>query len=380
MSDGPNESPKSTDFRASGGRPTIVQALSGPLAPEDLITLNEEIAAMAKAGLPLDQGLSALAKEMGGGRLQAVTERLANDLRAGCTLPEAIQRQSASLPPYYAALLNAGIRSNRLGEVLGTMTLYARQMADFREAITSALFYPAVVMVLGFGLVAFVSYLIVPKYAEMFAAFNMRLPILTEILFYIGTRPIEFFVLPPVVLVVGLVLERWWLRSSASGRVLWARFVNAVPIAGTMIRSARLAAFADLLGILVDQSVPLPECLPLAAEASGDALLIAGIKKIGAELNEGVPLGEALHRQRLVPDLLVWMISFGERQGTLGPTLHQLSLLYRRQAEVRAAFLRTVLPPILIVLLALTLGGLFIFGLMGPFLELLDGLSGGGKK
>ena len=245
---------------------------------------------MAKVGLPLDQGLSAIAKEMGGGRLQAVTERLAHDLRSGCTLPEAIKRQSPALPPYYAALLNAGIRSNRLGDVLGTMTLYARQMADFREAITSALFYPAVVAVLGFGLLAFVGVDRPPKYVEIFREFKMKLPFLTEILLFIGKHPIEFFVLPPIVVTGGLVLERWWLRSTATGRVLWARFVNAVPIAGTMIRSARLAAFADLLGILVDQSVPLPEALPLTAVASGDPMLIAGIDKIdGRAAARGAP-------------------------------------------------------------------------------------------
>src|SRR5580698_6079268 len=114
MSNAPNESAQGTSFRAGVARPMIGQALTRPLSLEDLITLNEEIAAMAKAGLPLDQGLSALAKEMGGGRLQAVTEQLANDLRSGCTLPEAIKRQPGRLPPYYAALLNAGIRSNRL--------------------------------------------------------------------------------------------------------------------------------------------------------------------------------------------------------------------------------------------------------------------------
>ena len=81
-----------------------------------------------------------------------------------------------------------------------------------------------------------------------------------------------------------------------------------------------------------------------------------------------------------MPDLVVWMIGFGERQGTLGATLHQLALMYRRQAEVRAAFLRTILPPLLIVLLALTLGGMFIFGLTAPLFQLLDGLSGGGRK
>ena len=50
---------------------------------DDLITLNEEIAGMARAGLPLDQGLAALAREMGRGRLQQVTANLAADLQAG---------------------------------------------------------------------------------------------------------------------------------------------------------------------------------------------------------------------------------------------------------------------------------------------------------
>ena len=54
--------------------------------------------------------------------------------------------------------------------------------------------------------------------------------------------------------------------------------------------------------------------------------------------------------------------------------------MYRREAEARATLLRTVLPPLLIIVLAGSLGACFIFGLMAPFIELLDGLSGGGMK
>src|SRR5206468_2843247 len=99
---------------------------------EDLIALNEEIAGMARAGLPLDQGLAALAREMGRGRLQRVTAGVAEDLRAGRTLPEALARQGGRVPPYYAGLVTAGIRSGRVGEVLATLTLYARSVADLR--------------------------------------------------------------------------------------------------------------------------------------------------------------------------------------------------------------------------------------------------------
>src|SRR5437773_11110165 len=98
--------------------------LAGPLAIEDLVVLNEEIAGMARAGLPLDQGLAAMAREMGRGRLQQVTASLARDLHAGQTLPEALAGQSGRVPSFYAGLVSAAIRTGRISEVLATLTAY----------------------------------------------------------------------------------------------------------------------------------------------------------------------------------------------------------------------------------------------------------------
>src|SRR5947209_1810511 len=114
--------------------------------PDDLIALNEEIAGMARAGLPLDQGLAALAREMGTGRLRQVTATLAKDLREGRTLPEALERQAGRVPPFYAGLVSAGIRTGRIGEVLATLTAYARTLVNLRAIVADAFFYPAVVL------------------------------------------------------------------------------------------------------------------------------------------------------------------------------------------------------------------------------------------
>src|SRR5207302_9426861 len=120
---------------------------------DDLVTLNEEVAGMARAGLPLDQGLAALAREMGRGRLQHVTAQLAKDLQAGHPLPEALERQGGRVPPFYAGLVAAGIRTGRVSEVLATLTVYTRALADLRAAVLGALVYPAVI--LGVALILF---------------------------------------------------------------------------------------------------------------------------------------------------------------------------------------------------------------------------------
>jgi type II secretory pathway component PulF len=333
---------------------------------------------MAKAGLPLDQGLAALAREMGRGRLRQVTRQLADDLHRGSTLPEALERQRGRVPAYYAALLAAGVRSGRVGEVLGTLTLYARSLADFRSAVVTALVYPAVVFVLGILLLVFVGVTILPLFADIFDKTRMQLPWLTQAMLFVGAHAEAILLWPLVGLVAVLVTARWVLRSFAAGRVLWARFVYSLPLVGALIRSARLAAFTDLLGILVERSVPLPEALRLASAASSDPLLAEGGKQIEYDLSLGLPLGEALGQHGLVPELVIWMTRFAERQGTLGASLRHLAQMYRRQAELRAALLRTVLPPLLVILVAAVLVGLFVFGLLGPLYKLLGGISGGG--
>src|SRR5436309_10861324 len=96
---------------------------AGPKSPaglsvDDLITLNDEIAGMARAGLPLDQGLAMLAREMGRGQLRQATADLAADLRSGHTLPQALDRLGSRVPPFYAGLVAAGARTGRLSDVL----------------------------------------------------------------------------------------------------------------------------------------------------------------------------------------------------------------------------------------------------------------------
>lgn len=342
---------------------------------DDLIALNDEIAGMARAGLPLDQGLAALAQEMGKGRLQQVTATLAADLRAGHTLPEALDRQAGRVPPFYASLVAAGIRTGRIGDVLATLTVYARSLANLRAIVVDAIFYPAVVLVFAFLLFGFLCFFVLPRFEAVFQDFGVRLPAITEWALAVGQHPLPRFVLPILAVVVGLIVIRQILRLTAWGRRLWARWIYAIPIAGTLTRSARLAAFTDLLAILVDHELPLPEAFRLAGEASSDPIMAGAARQVHHDLSQGMPLGEVLRGRALVPEWVSWMAGLGERRGSLGKTLHQVAEMYRRQVDIRAALLRSVLPPFLIICTAGLFVVLFVIAIMLPIIRLLETLS-----
>lgn len=342
---------------------------------DDLIALNEEIAGMARAGLPLDQGLTALAHEMGRGRLQRVTQALADDLRAGKTLPEALDRQAGQVPPFYAGLVTAGVRTGRIGEVLATLTAYARTVSNLRTIVVDALFYPLVVLFFATILFGVVGFFILPQMDNIFKDFGMTLPLATRLALTIGRQPLEYILLPIGSVVLAMILTRLFLGFTQNGRRLWARLVYTLPVFGTLIRSARLAAFTDLLAILVDHDVPLPEAFRLAGEASSDPVMASAARQVHDDLLQGQPLGEVLRGRGLVPEWVSWMTGLGERRGSLGPALHQIAEMYRRQVEMRAALLRSVLPPFLVIGIAGIFVGFFVVVLMLPMHKLLEGLS-----
>jgi type IV pilus assembly protein PilC len=340
---------------------------------DDLITLNEEIAGMAKAGLPLDQGLAILAREMGRGRLQRATAQIAEDLRRGQTLPEALKHQGNRIPSFYSGLVQAGIRSGRFDEILASLTLYARSLADLRATLFGALFYPGVVLLIATVIFSGMAFFVLPQFGDIFSGMGMRLPALTTATIWIVGHA-ELLFLP--VVVIGGGLMTYWLTSrfSERGRLVWARFIYTIPAVGTLLRSTRLASFSELLAILIDQSIPLPEAFAMAGEASSDPVMSAASRQVVEDLNQGVPLSTTLRNRHLVPELIAWMTAFGEQRGQLGKALHQVAELYRRQVEMRAAFLRYVLPPFMIIITAGVLVTLFVLTLILPMYKLLEGL------
>jgi type II secretory pathway component PulF len=344
------------------------------MTADDLTSLNEQIAAMARAGLPLDQGMESLAREMGRGKLRDVTDALALDLRAGHPLPEALARQEGQIPPYYANLVTAGVQTGRLPEVLTTLTTYARSVAATRSTVIEALLYPAIVLVVGITLFSVLSFYLLPQFDQIFQDFGLKLPFVTQLAMEVS-RNGEIVLIVAFVLLGGLALTTAAAQFTPRGRALWTRAVYRVPLVGVVIRSARLAAFCDLLGMLVEYGLPLPTAFRLAGAASSDPVMTAQAREVEEKLNQGVPLAAAFVGRGLAPDWVVWLAAAGERRNGLALALREIATIYRRQVDTRSAILRSVLSPLVVVVTAGAITVFFATVVMTPMISLMESLS-----
>jgi type II secretory pathway component PulF len=345
------------------------------MTADELSALNDQIAAMARAGLPLDQGLQELAQEMGRGQLRHVTEAIARDLREGISLPDALARQSGRVPPYYANLVTAGIQTGRLPEVLTTLTAYARTISSTRTLVIDSLIYPGVVLALGMALFSTLALLILPQFDKIFKEFGLALPLMTQFVLFFGRNPFETLFLPAAVFAVVVAVAWVAVRFTAKGKWVFARLIYFVPLVGTVIRAARLEAFCDLLGMLIEYELPLPMAVRLAGAASSDPIMAARAVEIEERLKQGMPLADAFRGQGLVPEWVAWLASSGEQRGDLAAALRSIGTIYRRQVESRSVILRTILPPFVVIITAGLLVGFFAIALFLPLIKLMEGLS-----
>jgi type II secretory pathway component PulF len=294
-------------------------------------------------------------------------------LEAGLPLPDALQK--GKLPPYYTNLVAAGVQTGRLPEVLSTLTVYARTVATTRATILEALLYPAVVFLFAVALFTLLIVFVVPQFDKIFTEFGLTLPRITWAVLLVARNPMVTLVMPGLAL-LGTLLSAWLVsRFTPAGRRAWARSVYAIPILGTLIRAARLAAFADLLALLVETKVPLPAAFRLAGGASSDPIMAQQAEEVCEDLAQGVPLAETFRGRGLVPEWVAWMAGAGEQRGDLAGALRQVANVYRRQVEVRASVLRSAIPQLLILLTAGIITAVFVIAVMMPMFTLLEGLA-----
>ncbi len=320
---------------------------------EDLIALNDEMAALIRAGIPLELGLDpSFSKRLGG-----LTQRLRDRMEQGKSLPEALSDEDEHVPPIYRAIVEAGLKAGRLPEALESLSEFSQALLELKQRIALAFVYPAIVLGVAYGLfVAFVA-AVVPRLEDVYR--QLQLPQHEWMSLLRGLHEMVH-IWGPGVFLAACVLMLWKGRSLSGNRAPWM---------WSIVANFHRASFAGMLALLVKHQLPLPEALRLAGGASSGRRIRKTADELADDVQSGNTLAQSLSTRRAFPPFMRWMISNGEKQGALGATLHQASDIYRHRALNGAQSLKIVLPILLTVLLG---GGVVLIYGLALFVPLSD--------
>jgi general secretion pathway protein F len=353
---------------------------------DELVALNDEMLALVRAGVPLEQGLADVRHDVRGnlGRISGI---LAERMTRGETLPHILATSPEQFPPLYRAIVQAGIRSGRLAAALEETSASIRRLAALRRLVMLAMIYPLIVFFVCYGMFLFFAVKIAPLIYR--AAPLEHPPVVLRAIASIHNG-IEWWgaILPAIVLTLAIM---WWYRSRQT-LVLQtggsARIFGWVPSFRRLLDETRAAGFAETLALLIDHDVPLSEAMTLAAEASGDFRLISAATRLADEVSAGIVKSNSAAANRettdrdasgsanaAIPPMLQWLIATGARQPALGKALRDAADSYRRRAVRRADWLRVRLPVVLMLGIGGTVTVLYALALFVPWTSLLYELT-----
>jgi general secretion pathway protein F len=326
---------------------------------------------LTRAGLPLAQGLVALGEELPRGRLRQAMNELAHTLEAGVPLEQAVEDHKGRIPPHLRGLMIAGIRSRRLGDLLGRFSEHASIGIELKRAFWLSLAYPILMALLALAVFVFISLFVVAQFEAIFRGWNVLLPRITSAVFALA-RLVNPVGIPVVIAglagLVACLAARIFLprpaRRSLAGRL---------PLVGPVWRATALAEFCHLLALLLESDLPLPEAIRLTGEGVQDADLDASCRVVAAQVESGKSLSQAMAARPFFPLGLPRLLHWAEHQKSLPEVLHMAGAMFEARARSSASFVGTVLT-FLCVILVLTML-LVVPALFAPLFTLISRLS-----
>lgn len=334
---------------------------------EDLILFSRQMYTLMRAGVPINQAMSGLARSTRNETLAEVLREVQADLESGREFSTALGRHPKIFSSLFVNTIRIGENTGRLDEALIKLADYLELERDTRARIKSALRYPSFVIVAIVIAVGIINVVVIPQFAKVFDRAGVELPLATRVL--IGTS--EFFVAWWPAMVVGIIAAifavRLWLNTER-GSYLWDKYKIRIPIIGSILYRATLGRFARSFSMSLSAGVPLLSSLTVVSRAIDNDYIGERI----LEMRTGVERGDSLTRSAAQTDmfspLVLQMLAVGEESGSIDELLAEVAGFYEREVDYDIKNLAQTIEPVLIVIIA----GMVLVLALGVFLPMWD--------
>ncbi len=322
-----------------------------------------QLAALLKAGIPLDEALDSLAEFDEDPTMRAALKRVRVRLREGTSLTSAMVEEQA-FPPMLIRMVQAGEESGKSSEILGRYAEFLKRDVEHRRELMGALSYPVTLVTLSMVLMTGLMYFLTPVLKELYSSMDLELPWLTKTIIMIGdgVGTVGPFLVPALVVGIYLLLKVF-------PKQMLDRIRLNIPLVGAMLRCGLMEQWSRTLGMLHQAGVPLVRAMELSRESLDNRAVQLELEGAERAVERGDGLAKALSRVAIIPPLLHQFLRTGERTGELEAMLLSAAAFYERELARRRQALSKFLEPALIIVMGCVVGTLVLSVLL-PLAEI----------
>jgi general secretion pathway protein F len=330
------------------------------LSQKDIALMTGELATLLESDLPLDKSLLVLMDLTEDNvRLTKLIARVLDKVKGGATLADALEQQSGIFSKFYLNMIRAGEAGGSLGDVLTRLAEYLESSQELKDTVSTALIYPAILLVMSLASLFVMLTFVVPQFTEMFESAGKALPVSTQIVVGLAEWLQSYWwaLLISIIFISSYMTMQ--LANPTTKKVWDGRFLK-LPLAGSIITNKETANISRTLGTLLGNGVSLLAALTIVRETVDNLVLAAAIEEAEEQLKQGKHLSDALLSKGLFPKMAMQMIKMGEETGRLEEMLLRVATIYDKQLRVAIQRMLAFLEPVLIISLGLMIAGIIV--------------------
>ncbi|HEY7251593.1 MAG TPA: type II secretion system F family protein [Methylomirabilota bacterium] len=334
------------------------------VAGRDLVSLAHQLATLLEAGLPLDRALAIQAELAPTARLRSIMADVLRTVRGGSSLADALAKHHPRpFSRLYINMVRAGEKGGVLETTLRRLAEFLAESQEFRDALVSALIYPALLIGVGSVAVVFLMTFVIPRFAAIFEDLGATIPWPTLVLLEVsGGLQRYWWVLAGLAL--ALLLATRMILATPRGRLAADRLLLQLPIAGEVIRKTEVARFTRILGTLLRSGIGMLPALTVVKEMLANQVLAGAVDQLADGVRRGAGLARPMTDSGAFPPLAVHMVRVGEETGRLEEMLLRVAGELESDTRKLVKRLIALAEPCIILVMGVVVGFIVIAMLM----------------
>jgi len=317
---------------------------------KELVTFLRELAILVEARVPLVRALNSIKNQRYSVGLIQMVIVLQKKVEEGESLSDAFASFPQYFSPLYINVTRAGEASGRLEKVLNYLADNREKRFELKRKIRGALVYPAVILLSFLGVFVFLMVFVMPTLTKTLIDSGTKLPWTTKLIIgisnFFSSHGILVFIFTCCV-AVGV----WYYSRTDEGRKQWDIIKLKLPIFGTLLRNMYMNRFADNLGLLLRESVPITKSLEITGNIMGNHVYKNVLLDCMKEVQKGRMISGALEKSSYFPNVVSQILRVGEESGKTSDALMKIADYFSKEVDNMTQNMMALIEPILILVL-----------------------------
>ncbi len=336
---------------------------SGRVTSKDIVAMTSQLSTALRAGLPILNAIQIIAEQQNKPRLKQLLLELAETVRGGDALSEAMSKHPDIFSKLYVSMVQVGETGGILDKTMIQLSSLLVRDEKIKTNMKNALAYPFIVLAAGIVSVIIMLTKVFPKMIDTIGGSVSLMPLPTRMLIGLSHFLVEYGWICAILLGGAVYLFIKWKRSPA-GTLQWDTFLLKMPILGSVLRAIAVGRFARTLGALAKSGINILPALAVVRDTLGNELLGQQIDRVAEKVKTGQPVAEPLAESGLFPPLLIQIVNIGEQTGAIDELLLNAADTFDEESDAAITRFMAVFPALLIILLAVVIGFIIIATLL----------------